>query len=353
MHRSQFAEENSRWRGVLARDRQLDGAFVFAVRTTGIYCRPSCPARRPRRHNIVFFPLAEAAERAGFRPCRRCRPHEATLRDRATSLVHRICQFIDANGDEPLSLGRLSTELAVSASHLQRTFKALMGISPREYADARRMKSLKTKLREGQDVTRALYEAGYGSSSRLYERSSQQLGMTPATYRRGGKGMEIGYTITNCPLGRVLVAATRRGVCAVSLGEADAVLAAELVAEYPHAEIHRDDAGFADWVKALRGHLQGLQPRLSLPVDVQATAFQRRVWKELQRIPYGQTRTYSQVAKAIGRPRAVRAVARACATNPVSIVVPCHRVIREDGSLAGYRWGLERKKALLEREGTR
>jgi len=350
MHRSQFAEDNSRWRAVLARDRQLDGAFVFAVRTTGIYCRPSCPARRPRRQHVVFYPLAEAAERAGFRPCRRCRPHEVALRDRATTLVHRICQFIDANGEEPLSLDRLSAEFGVSASHLQRTFKALMGISPREYADARRMNSLKSKLREGQDVTRAMYEAGYGSSSRLYERSSQQLGMTPATYRRGGRGMEIGYTITDSPLGRVLVAATRRGVCAVSFGEADAVLAAELVAEYPHAEIHRDEGGFADWVKALRGHLQGLQPRLNLPVDVQATAFQRRVWKELQRIPYGQTRTYTQVAKAIGQPRAVRAVARACATNPVSIVVPCHRVIREDGTLAGYRWGLERKQALLQRE---
>ena len=347
---SAVAEENEYWRGVLERDARFNGRFVFAVRSTGIYCRPSCPARRPQRRQVLFFPLPEAAEEAGFRPCRRCRPREAAPQDYAASLVHKVCQLIDGNSDELPSLDDLGSRLGSSASHLQKTFKRLMGISPREYADARRLTALKSKLRAGQDVTRALYEAGYGSSSRLYERSSSQLGMTPATYRRGGKGMEIGYTIVDCPLGRMLVAATARGVCAVSFGEADGPLEAALLAEYPSAVIHRDDAGFAPWVAALQSHLRGIQPRLDLPLDLQATAFQRRVWKELQRIPWGETRTYSQVARAIGRPRAVRAVAHACATNPVSIVVPCHRVVREDGSLAGYRWGIARKQTLLQSE---
>jgi AraC family transcriptional regulator of adaptative response/methylated-DNA-[protein]-cysteine methyltransferase len=335
---------------VLARDRRLDGAFVFAVRSTGIYCRPSCPARRPTRRQVVFFPLPEAAERAGFRPCRRCRPQEAAARDPQADLIRRVCLWIETGGDAPVSLQDLAGEAGVSSAHLQRTFKRLMGVSPREYAAARRLQGLKVRLREGQGVTRALYEAGYGSSSRLYERSSAQLGMTPATYRKGGRGMEIGYTIVDSPLGRMLVGATRRGVCAVSLGDADAALEAALVAEYPQAEIHREDTGFAPWARAIQKHLDGYEARLNLPLDLQATAFQRRVWKELQRIPYGRTRTYQEVARAIGQPKAVRAVARACATNPVSIVVPCHRVIRGDGSLAGYRWGLERKQALLEKE---
>jgi AraC family transcriptional regulator of adaptative response/methylated-DNA-[protein]-cysteine methyltransferase len=350
-----MTEESRYWRSVLERDRRMDGRFVFAVRSTGIYCRPSCPARRPARNQVVFFPLPEAAEQSGFRACRRCRPREAAPGDRAARLVHKVCQLMDSDREETLSLDALSCRVGVSATYLQKTFKRVMGISPREYADARRVAALKSKLREGQDVTRALYEAGYGSSSRLYERSSKQLGMTPATYRRGGKGMQIGYTLVDCPLGRMLVAATERGVCAVSLGDADALLEAALLSEYPSAEIHRDDSGFAPWVAALREHLNGLKPRLDLPLDIQATAFQRRVWKELQRIPYGETRTYSQVARAIGQPRAVRAVARACATNPVCVVVPCHRVIREDGALAGYRWGLQRKGQLLEteRESTR
>jgi AraC family transcriptional regulator of adaptative response/methylated-DNA-[protein]-cysteine methyltransferase len=264
--------------------------------------------------------------------------------------VHGACRHIDEESESGPGLAALGARLGVSPAHLQRTFKRLMGISPREYGEARRVAALKSKLRGGQDVTRALYEVGYGSSSRLYENSSAQLGMTPGTYRRGGRGMKIGYTIVDCPLGRLLVGATERGVCAVSLGDADGVLEATLLSEYPHAEIHRDDSGFAPWLKALQTHLNGFEPRLNLPIDVQATAFQKRVWKELQHIPYGQTRSYGQVARAIGRPRAIRAVARACATNPVSIVVPCHRVVRTDGSLGGYRWGLERKQALLERE---
>ena len=342
--------ENQFWRGVLERNRAMDGRFVFAVRSTGIYCRPSCPARRPRRQQVEFFPLPEAAERAGFRACRRCRPRQTAPGDPAVALVQRVCQAISAETESAPSLARLASELGASEGHLQKTFKRVMGISPREFAGARRVAALKSKLRAGQDVTRALYEAGYGSSSRLYENSSAELGMTPAAYRRGGKGMNISYTIVNCPLGRMLLAATERGISALTLGDSDSVLEAALITEYPQAQIHRDDARFAAWTQILDRHLNGFEPRLDLPLDVQATAFQRRVWKELQKIPYGETRTYTQVARSIGKPRAIRAVARACATNPVSVIVPCHRVIREDGSLAGYRWGLKRKAALLNAE---
>jgi AraC family transcriptional regulator of adaptative response/methylated-DNA-[protein]-cysteine methyltransferase len=350
--KSRVVEENAFWRAALERNADFDGVFVFAVRSTGIYCRPSCPSRRPARKRVVFFPLADDAEAAGFRPCRRCRPREAASGNPQLDLVHRVCRMIEANPDTLLSLQALSTGTGVSPYHLQRTFKSVMKITPRQYADSLRMDGLKRRLRQGQDVAGATYEAGFGSSSRLYERASGHLGMTPATYRRGGRGMEIGYSIVDCALGRLLVAATERGVCAVSLGDSDAVLEAALRAEYPNAQIHHDESR-GKWVSALVSHLNGRQPALNLPVDLQATAFQRRVWEELRRIPYGATRSYSQVARAIGRPSAVRAVAHACATNPVSVVIPCHRVVREDGSLGGYRWGLKRKQALLDKEKSR
>lgn len=343
-----------RWHGVLARDARLDGRFVFAVRSTGIYCRPSCPSRRPRREQVLFFARPEAAERHGFRACRRCRPSEAAHGAPQAGLVRRICHAIEQHlreGSEGApSLAALSAQISISPHHLQRTFKRLMGISPRQYADAKRLGVLKSQLKKGDDVTTALYEAGYGSSSRLYERANGQLGMTPATYRRGGNGMRIGYTIVDSPLGRLLVAATKRGISALYLGDSDARIESTLRKEYPNAEIRRDQNGMNDWVRTIVKHLRGLEPRLDLPVDVQATAFQRRVWEELRNIPYGSTRSYSQIARAIGRPRANRAVARACATNPVSVVIPCHRVVREDGHLGGYRWGLDRKQTLIEQE---
>jgi AraC family transcriptional regulator of adaptative response/methylated-DNA-[protein]-cysteine methyltransferase len=238
----------------------------------------------------------------------------------------------------------------MSEHQLERAFGRVMGISPRQYADAQRMKFLKSRLKKGDDVTTALYEAGFGSSSRLYERAPGHLGMTPAAYRQGGAGMEIRYTIVNSPLGRLLVGATERGISALYLGKEDAPLESALRKEYPRAEIRHDRNGMQDWVGRILEHLRGQEPNLDLPTDVQATAFQRRVWEELRKIPYGTTKTYSQVARAIGRPTAIRAVARACATNPVSVVVPCHRVVREDGNLAGYRWGLERKRELIEHE---
>src|ERR1700686_1086437 len=334
---------------VASRDARLDSAFVYAVRSTGIYCRPSCPSRRPRPRQILFFAVPEAAEQAGFRPCLRCRPRQAP-RSTQSELVRRVCSEIEEDVDRPADLRRLAASSGISAQHLQRTFRLAMGITPRQYADAIRVARLKSNLRKGTNVTTALYETGYGSPSRLYEKSDEQLGMTPATYRRGGRGMRISFTIADCALGRVLVAATDRGISAVYLGDKDEPLAAALRSEYPQADIGRNSNKDSEWVRAIVRHLAGSQPELDLPTDVAATAFQRRVWEALRAIPFGATRTYSQGANSLGRPTATRAVARACATNPASIVVPCHRVIRTDGSLGGYRWGLHRKQLLLEQE---
>ena len=350
----QYRPAAARWDAIQSRDRGADGVFVYGVRSTGIYCRPSCPSRKPNPNQIVFFPLPEAAEQQGFRECKRCKPRTVNLRDPRTKAVAQACREIDSRvregNDAPVTLSALSAPLEMSSHQLERAFRSVMGITPRQYADAQRMRRLKSQLRKGDDVTTALYDAGFGSSSRLYERAPSQLGMTPATYRQGGTGMRMNYTIVDSPLGRLLVGATDRGISAVYLGESDARLESALQKEYPRAEIQRDRNGLEGWVSKILEHLRGREPNLDLPTDVQATAFQRRVWEELRRIPYGTTRTYSQVAQAIGQPEAVRAVARACATNPVSVVVPCHRVVRRDGKLAGYRWGLERKQALLEHE---
>jgi AraC family transcriptional regulator, regulatory protein of adaptative response / methylated-DNA-[protein]-cysteine methyltransferase len=335
------------WRATLARDSRADGSFVLAVRSTHIYCRPSCPARRPLRRNVTFFRTREEAEKQGYRPCLRCRPNEIAG---PVALVQRAAAHLTDSSEEDVRLGALATVLGTTQATLRRAFRLVTGLKPRELAEALRIKRFKAMLRAGKSITDALYETGYGSSSRVYERSDAQLGMTPATYRKGGEGMKIGYTIAKSPLGKVLVGATERGVSAVYLGDAEGTLIAELREEYPRAEIVPATDTFQRWVQEVVLRIEGQQPHLELPLDVQATAFQRRVWKELQRIPRGRTRTYSQVAKSLGQPKAVRAVARACATNPVSIVVPCHRVIREDGSLAGYRWGLSRKEQLLAQE---
>lgn len=349
------------WKAVRSRDRRADGRFVYAVCSTGIYCRPSCPSRKPRREQVLFFKLPETAEQKGFRPCRRCLPRTVRPPDPRVEAVARLCREIDrriatapGEGSEgAVSLAALSETAGWSPHQLDRAFRGVMGITARQYTDARRMLLLKSRLRRGDTVTNALYDTGYGSSSRLYERAPAHLGMTPAAYRQGGLQIQIRYTIAASPLGRLLVAATDRGVSAVYLGQSDRPLKAALEKEYLRAEIHRDRQGANDltkWLKKVLAYLSGQEPNLDLPTDLRATAFQRRVWEELRRIPYGQTRTYSQIARSIGRPAAVRAVASACAKNPVSLVIPCHRVIREDGSLAGYRWGLDRKKALLEHE---
>jgi len=334
---------------VALHDARMDGAFVYAVRSTGIYCRPSCPSRRPRASQILLFVEPEAAERAGFRACRRCLPRQAHGGPRA-ALIRRICSEIERHEEGPISLRSLAERTGLSAAHLQRTFRKTLGISPRQYADALRVARLKSELRKGKDVTTALHEVSYGSSSRLYEKSDAHLGMTPAIYGRGGAGMNISYTIAPCSLGRVLVAATERGVSAVYLGDRDSNLAAALREEYPRAEIRGSSGEHWKWVQEIVRHLAGTNPQLDLPTDVVATAFQRCVWEALRAIPLGATRTYSEVARSIGQPSATRAVGHACATNPTSIVVPCHRVIRTDGSLGGYRWGLQRKRLLIENE---
>jgi len=337
------------WNAVLSRDASRDGQFFFAVSTTGVYCRPSCPAKRPHRENVTFFRTPQAAEHAGFRACLRCKPKSATSNPQA-SLVKDICRFIERHLDEPITLARLSDEFEQSPFHLQRTFKKALGISPKAYADSCRMGQLKQNLRAGHNVTRALYDAGYGSSSRLYERTAAHLGMTPDKYRRGAIAATIRYTSVASPLGRMLVAATDKGVCSIKFGSSDDELMEGLKREFPFATRKRDDDSMQRWTTALLGQLAGQKINQALPLDIQATAFQRRVWTYLQSLPLGATRSYGEVARAIGEPQAARAVARACATNPVALAVPCHRVIREDGGLGGYRWGLERKRTLLEME---
>jgi len=341
---------DARWQVVLARDRRADGAFVYAVSSTGIYCRPSCPSRRPRRDRVVFFDTTADAERAGYRACRRCRPDAASAAvDPWVEKIRRACVYLSNVEGHP-SLAKLAARLGGSPYHLQRNFKRLVGVTPREYADACRLRKVKQRLRGGDDVTGAVLEAGYGSSSRFYERAVPRFGMTPTVYRRGGAGMDIRYAIVASPLGRLLVAETSRGVCAVAMGASDAGLERGLRAEYPAATVSRDRGALTRWTTAILAHLEGRRPRLDLPLDVQATAFQWQVWNALAAIPYGETRSYADVAKAIGRPRAVRAVARACATNPVALAIPCHRVVPSAGGIGGYRWGAARKRSLLESE---
>jgi AraC family transcriptional regulator of adaptative response/methylated-DNA-[protein]-cysteine methyltransferase len=351
-HSNQNLDENnqdSHWQAVLARDASQDGTFVFAVSSTGVYCRPSCPARRPRRENVTFFRQPDHAEKAGYRACLRCRP-KAAGGNRTTEMVKAMCRYIEQHLDEPLTLARLGSEFHQSPFHLQRTFKRVLGITPRAYADSCRVNQLKDNLRAGHSVTRSMYDAGYSSSSRLYERTASQLGMTPDKYRRGAIAAPIRYTFADSPLGRMLIAATDKGICAIQFANSDGELEQGLRHEFPFAIRKRDDDAMQAWKKDLLRQMHGQRVNAALPLDIQATAFQRRVWSHLQSIPFGATRSYATVAKAIGQPTASRAVARACATNPVAVAIPCHRVVSKSGDMGGYRWGVERKKALLDLE---
>jgi AraC family transcriptional regulator of adaptative response/methylated-DNA-[protein]-cysteine methyltransferase len=339
---------NQRWAAVQGRDPRFDQQFVYAVRSTGIYCRPSCPSRRPRREQVTFFGAPQEAEQAGFRACHRCHPDRNGTS--AQDVVARVCRYLEEHAERRVTLGELSRISGYSGFHLQRMFKKTLGISPRQYAAGRRLQDLKTRLREGYNVTAATYEAGYGSSSRIYEAANGRLGMTPATYGRGGAGMNIRYATATSPLGRVLVAATDRGVCAVQFGETDRQLQRSLREEFPAAEVKPAGADLRAWVQEVVNAVSGRQPHPGVPLDLQCTAFQRQVWEALLRIPYGSTRSYRQVAVDIGQPKAARAVARACATNPVAVLIPCHRVVSESGKMSGYRWGVQRKEKLLQRE---
>ena len=352
-HGSTHFSASEAWRAVERRDRRSDGAFVYAVRSTGVYCKPSCPSRRPSRANVRFFLTTKDAELAGYRACLRCRPGDEHSPSSTDAAVERARSYLDRNSERPVPLAELAEHAGVSAWHLQRSFKRLLGVSPKAYQDARRVSRFKSRLRAGDTVSRATYEAGFGSSSRVYERSGVLLGMTPAAYRRGGAGVRIAYTITDAPIGRVLVAMTDRGVCAVELGGTDAEVVRALQNDFPRATIERGDDEHRAWVRAVVDRVRDPRRERSsdVPLDMAGSAFQLRVWKALQEIPAGERRSYGQVAAAIGRPSATRAVARACATNHLAVVVPCHRVVRSDGDLAGYKWGLERKRRLLAKEG--
>lgn len=335
------------WNAVLAKDSSYDGRFVYAVHSTGVYCRPSCPSRRPDPKLVSFFDSPQQAETEGYRACKRCKPTEESPR---AALIQKICTYIETHLDEPIRLASLSKETGLSPHHLLRTFKQALGITPRQYADQCRLRFLKSELKDGTGIAEAIYGAGYGSASRIYEKSNAQFGMTPGKYVQGGKGIRIRYAILDSPLGRLLIAATDRGISKISIGSEDNQLLQELKGEYPNAEIEPDQGELREWSGMLLQHLRGDLQKIHLPLDVKATAFQRRVWQELQRIPYGSTRSYSEIARMIGNPNAARAVARACASNPAAVVIPCHRVVRDNGEPGGYRWGAENKLRLLAQE---
>lgn len=345
------------WMAVARRDPSLAGRLIYAVRTTGVYCRPGCASRLPLRENTVFFDSAADARAAGFRACKRCRPDE----DHGTGLppssaelgVERARAYLDAHLGERVTLARLAGVAHLSPYHLQRTFREQIGVTPRQYVDARRMERVRERLRDGDTVSRATLEAGYGSANAVYEHASERLGMTPGRYRRGGDGMQIRYALRSTPLGWVLLAATERGVCTVALGDGVESLHDALREEYPRAELAPAGAELDPWMDRIAEYLDGDGGTPEVPLDLHATDFQMRVWRALREIPYGATRSYRQLAASIGAEGSARAVARACASNPVALVVPCHRVVRSDGETSGYRWGVERKQRLLGMERER
>ncbi|WP_374654781.1 bifunctional DNA-binding transcriptional regulator/O6-methylguanine-DNA methyltransferase Ada [Phenylobacterium sp.] len=344
-----FDTEAARWAALAARDRTADGAFFYSVRTTGVYCRPSCAARPARPENVAFHPTTQAAEAAGFRPCKRCKPDQPPLAERNAAAVAAACRAIEAAEEVP-GLEALAMEAGMSPFHFHRVFKSVTGLTPKGYADARRAERMREALGETPTVTAAIYEAGFGSGSRFYEKSDEVLGMPPRRFRAGGERAVIRFAVGECSLGSILVAATDKGVCAILLGDDPQALTEDLQDRFAQAELIGGDAEFEALVAKVVGLVE--QPRLGLdlPLDVRGTAFQQRVWQALREIPAGETASYAQVAESIGKPAAVRAVAQACAANALAIAIPCHRVVRNDGALSGYRWGVERKRVLLDRE---
>jgi AraC family transcriptional regulator of adaptative response/methylated-DNA-[protein]-cysteine methyltransferase len=344
-----YATEEQRWSAVLRRDSAADGAFYYAVRTTGVYCRPTCPSRLARRENVSFHATREEAEQAGFRPCRRCRPDQAAPATQRAAAIATACRLIESAEELP-PLEVLARSAGLSRFHFHRVFKAMTGLTPKAYADAYRARRLRTSLPGSSSVTDAIFESGFNSTGRFYARSSELLGMTPTSFRAGGQGESIQFAVDHCSLGVILVAATAKGICAILLGEDRGLLIADLQRRFPKARLVDGDVEFAGRVAKVVALVEAPRIGLDLPLDVRGSAFQQRVWQALRAIPPGKTASYSEIARTIGAPAAVRAVAHACAANPIAVAIPCHRAVRNNGGLAGYRWGLERKRALLDRE---
>jgi AraC family transcriptional regulator, regulatory protein of adaptative response / methylated-DNA-[protein]-cysteine methyltransferase len=343
------ARDEERWQAVKRRDLAFDGTFLFAVRTTGIYCRPSCASRAAKRENVSFFSTAAQAEKAGYRACKRCRPDQLGAPDPQMQAVKRACERIETAEEAP-KLAELAASAGLSPYHFHRVFKALTGVTPKAYAAETRARRAADKLRTAETVTEAIYDAGFNSSSRFYENTAARLGMTPGAVRRGGAGAVIRFAVGEASLGAVLVAATDKGVCAITLGDDPEALVRDLQDRFPRAEFKGGDAEFERTIAEVVGLVEAPAQRLDLPLDIRGTAFQQKVWAALQTIPPGKTATYKEIARAIGQPTAVRAVAQACGANPLAVAIPCHRVVRSDGDLSGYRWGVERKRELIARE---
>ena len=349
-HSSPAAEKDARWRSVLRRDASADGRFVYAVRSTGIYCRPSCPSRRPKPENVSFHQTCAEAEAAGYRACRRCRPNGVPFADRDAAVIVEACRLIEAAEELP-KLDALAALLGLSPFHLHRRFKAVTGLTPKAYGTAHRFRRLREGLVQGDgSVTHAIYGAGFGSSSRFYEASDGVLGMTPTIYKNGGQDAEIRFAVGECSMGAILVALSHKGVCAILLGEDPEALTRDLQDRFPRANLIGGEAGFEELVAKVVGLVEAPNVGLDLPLDIRGTAFQQRVWQALREIPAGQTASYTDVARRLGEPKSVRAVAQACSANAIAVAIPCHRVLRNDGALSGYRWGVERKRALLDKE---
>jgi AraC family transcriptional regulator of adaptative response/methylated-DNA-[protein]-cysteine methyltransferase len=347
--RRPFSGDDERWEALARRDRAADGAFFYSVQTTGVYCRPSCAARLPRRENVQFHASCADAERAGFRPCRRCRPNETSLAERQAAAVVKTCRLIE-EAEEPPTLDELATAAGMSRFHFHRVFKAQTGLTPKAYADARRAERVRSELTQRATVTEAIYGAGFNSNGRFYDASADLLGMTPTAFRAGGHGAAIRFAVGQCSLGAILVAATDKGVCAIQFGDDPDALVRGLQDRFPKARLTGGDKAFEQLVAKVVGFVEAPSNGLDLPLDVRGTAFQQRVWRALRDIPPGSTASYREIAARIGTPKAVRAVAQACSSNPVAVAIPCHRVVRTDGGMSGYRWGVARKRALLERE---
>lgn len=342
-------ESDPRWVSVLTRSAAADGSFVYSVRTTGVYCRPSCGSRLARPENVRFHPTGEAAENAGFRPCKRCKPDQPSLIEQHAAKVTAACRLIEASPDAP-TLEVLAAQAGMSPFHFHRVFKATTGLTPKAYAAARRGERVRRELGRTRSVTAAIYESGYNSNGSFYGETGRLLGMTPTTYRAGGASAEIRFAVGECSLGSILVARSQHGVCAIMLGDDPEALARDLQDRFPRATLIGGDPEFEQLVSRVVGLVESPARGLELPLDVQGTAFQQRVWRALREIPPGSTASYTEIASRIGSPKSARAVAQACAANPLAVAIPCHRVLRNDGGLSGYRWGVERKRALLERE---